>query len=283
MWLMFIVSTEFTIFSLYVLNARYYLYLLLLLLYLVFWYYSGAEETGNDSKPLFRSWCLWKRFTAVQYIWANKEELNIKNRTYLFIVLPNATNMALISGFGFYGPNVFPRDFEVSYILPALLFKIPVVREVLLWSGACCAPNNKDVEGTILRLLRKGKSVAYCPTGMKDYFSNENNNNNDDFELDPAIFQFAFSNKIYIVPVLVDKELERYSVSRSDQTYVRKLQKIAFNRWGIPIPLLIVPKIFGQGPPPKMVLSIGTTCDPTVFDDAGSFKRLCEGQIKGLI
>lgn len=265
------------------LRARYYLYLILFLLYLVFWYYSGSEETGNDSKPMFRSWCLWRRFTAVQYVWANKEELAIKNRTYLFIVLPNATNMALISGFGFYGPGVFPRDFEVAYILPALLFKIPIVREVLLWSGACCAPGNKDVEGTILKLLRKGKSVAYCPTGMKDYFSTNNTNNNNNIQLDSAIFQFAFSNKIYIVPVLVEKESERYSTSRSDQAYVQKVQKMTFNRWGIPIPLLIMPKIFGQGPPPKMVLSIGSACDPTVFDDAGSFKKQCEGQINGFI
>lgn len=281
MLLISIISLEAALFIIYIILAKYYIYIFFLLLYTVFWYYSGAEQTGNESKPLFRSWCFWQKWTAVQYMWANKEEFNITKRTYLFVVMPNATNMALISGFGLHG-GVFKNNMDIHYILPSILFNVPILREFLLWSGACCAKKDKDVEGEILYLLRRGKSVAYCPTGMNDYFYTEPNT---ELKLDNSLFQFAFTQKVYIVPVLVEREQDRYHIpgTGTKHSILTRIQQWTYTKLNVPIPLLFIPRIFGQGPPPKMVITIGTSCDPTVHDDAGSYKRLCEGQLHGFI
>ena len=273
MLLIGLVLLELTLLFIYIYSARYYLYLFLLFIYVLFWYWSGAEETGNEAKPVFRNWCLWRKWTAVQHVWSNREEFATlsKDHTYLFIVTPNMTNMALISGFGLHGGKL-PVDLDVRYILPSLLLCIPILREILLWSGACCAKGNKDVEGTILKLLRKGKSVAYCPTGMRDYFGQTKT-----FDLEPAIYQFAHQYNIRLVPVLVEREADRYNI------ITHKIQEYTFNWFFVPIPLLFGPRIFGAGPPPKITLSIGTACDPSLHTEAGSYKKLVEGQIEGFL
>lgn len=269
MWVIFLVLLEVTIALVYLSYSEYYFFVLLGLLYVIFWYFSGAEFTGYEAKNLFRSWSFWRSFTSVKYIFSNKEEFNQK-RKLLFILTSNVTNMALISGFGLHG-GVFSA-IDVRYVVPSLLLNIPVLREVLLWSGAVCAPQNRDVEGTILQLLNTGKSVAYCP------HSNYKTPLDIDIKLD--VFNFAKQNSVYLVPVLVNGETDRYIIP-SYPTWLCRIQSYAVKYFQYPITRMFVPNVFGSQPPPKIELIVGMPMNPKVQQDAESFKKLFQGQING--
>jgi len=212
-------------------------------------------------------------------MWSAVDELKGNNRQLLFVIVPNATNMALISGFGLHG-GAFSDDIDLHYFLPSLLFKIPIVREFLIWSGAVCAKGDKDINGQILRLLKRGKSVAYCPTGMRNYFDSSSSSSSLesglDFAIETDLFQFAQEKNIYIVPVLVQHEQERYMISNN-----WRIQRLLFNYLHIPIPLLFIPRVFGEQPPPRMVINVGVPMNPAVQQDSDNFRLLCVQQLNG--
>ena len=223
---------------------------------------SGAETTGNESKEGFRAWSIWRHYTAVHYANGSFEHED----TALFIVVgENNTNMALISGFGLHG-GAF-KGLDIRYIMPHNLFKVPVIRELLLWSGAICA--NKDVNGAILNLLRKGKSVAYCPPAT-----------DEELVLDKGLFEFATKNDIKLVPVVVSGESDRYNIYRPE--LVRKMQRFFAKKLGYPFPLIFCPRSFGPSPPPKIEIAIGVPMNPAVQQTPDTFYSLFHSQIKAM-
>ena len=223
---------------------------------------SGAENTGNESKEGFRNWRLWKLFTAVTYVNGSFEHDDVA----LFIVMgENDTNMALISGFGLHG-GMF-RNLDLKYMMPYNLFKIPLIREFLLWSGAVA--NNRDVNGTILNLLRKGKSVVYCPPTT-----------DEEVVLDKGLFEFATKHDIKLVPVVVNGESDRYNIYRPE--FVRMMQRFFKRRLGYPFPMIFYPKSFGQSPPPKIDISIGVPMNSSVQQNPETFYSLFHSQIKAM-
>lgn len=227
---------------------------------------SGAEDTGNESKDGFRNWRLWRNFTAVSYNITNKEQFMDETHMLLFILTgENSTNMALMSGFGLHG-GIF-KDIDIRYIMPDVLFNVPIVRELLLWSGAIRA--HKDVNGSILHLLRKGKSVAYYPPS-----------NDDGPILDKGLFEFAIQNKIKLVPVVINGEQDRYSIYRP--TPIKAVQRFFTRKLGYPFPLIFFPKSFGDSPPPKVTISIGVPMEPSVQQSSDAFYGLFHSQIKAL-
>jgi len=227
---------------------------------------SGAEDTGNESKEGFRNWKLWRAFTAVSYTMLNKDQFVDEESMLLFILTGNNdTNMALISGFGLHG-GIF-KDIDIRYIMPYNLFNVPIIRELLVWSGAIRA--HKDVNGSILNLLRKGKSVAYYPQTT-----------DDGPILDKGLFEFAIQNKIKLVPVVINGEQARYSIYRP--ALIKAVQRFFVKRLGYPFPLIFCPKIFGQSPPPKVDISIGVPMEPSIQQSSDSFYGLFHAQIKSL-
>jgi hypothetical protein len=282
MLLLLLILVEIVALLFYLQHAHYFFYAFLMLVYAVFWFYSGAEETGNDSKPGVRNWSFWRRFTAVEYVFANEEEFSTHASTHgrrlLFMVMPNQTNMALISGFGLHG-GVFDAV-DVRYMMPSVLLRVPLLREALLWSGAVSTRGNRDVEGGIMQLLRKGKSVAFCPNGMKSFF---NANNADKLEdLSPSLFEFARQNHVHIVPVLIEGESARYRIVRGGRM-MNWLNTMSYRYLQYPLCLLFSPAVFGQEPPPKMTVYVGMPMNPGAQTDTESFRRLFMGQINGFV
>jgi hypothetical protein len=233
-----------------------------ILIYFIFWYTSSAAQTGNDAKPGFRSWRVWKAFTAVKYTISNEEEFRMDRQLLFILTSPNITQMALISGFGFHG-GIFDA-IDVRYIVPSILLKIPLLREILLWSGAVSAPglHGRDPEGTILQLLKKGKSVAYQPHALT-----------------ADVFNFAREHKIHIVPVCVNGESERYIFWHPP--IVRVIQSFFMRHIQYALPLIFMPNIFGSQPPPKLEVVIGVPLNPTLHADSEGFQKLFQGQING--
>lgn len=250
-------------------------------IYFILKYYDGDEYTG------FRSWNWLRKFTlfgkSTQVLMGNIQafsEGNIRDRM-VFVVVGNLSNMGLIHGFGFYG-DTFKTNIDLVYMLPWLLFKIPLIRDILLWSGAV---SNYDAEGTILKLLKKGKSVAYAPSNMQD-FVNFSNPRSDDPERivvsipSNSLFEFAMRNKIFIVPVLVSNESLRYAFLRNH--LIHRIHKYVYPIIGWPFPFLFMPKIFGNKPPEKLIIQIGTPMDGSIQESPEAFAKLFMGTFSGM-
>lgn len=280
---MIFLTINFIIFYLYFKYAEIYFFLTILCLfvYFVLKYYDGDEYTG------FRSWNWLRKFTflgkSTKYVFGNPaafSEDNVRDRM-LFVVIGNLSNMGLIHGFGLHG-NMF-KNLDLVYMLPWILFKIPILRDVLLWSGAI---SNNDPETNILKVLKKGKSVAYCPSNMQD-FVNFSNPRSDDPEKvtvhvpSNSLFEFAMRNKILVVPVLISGESLRYSFFRNH--LVHRIHKMVYPVIGWPFPFLFFPRIFGEKPAEKLNIQIGTPMDGSIQESPESFAKLFMGSFTGMI
>lgn len=281
--LLIFVCVTLTLFYLYFKYAEIY-FLLTTIFFLVYFalkYYDGDEYTG------FRSWNWLRRFTlfgkSTTVYFGNSEafkEENVKDKM-LFIIVGNLSNMGLIHGFGMNG-GLF-KHLDLVYMLPWILFKIPILRDFLLWTGAI---SNYDAEGSILKLLKKGKSVAYCPSNMED-FVNFSNPRSDDPEKvavrapSVAIFDFAIRNRISIVPVLISNETLRYGFLRNH--LLHRIHKITYPYIGWPFPFLFFPKIFKEKQIEKLNIQIGTPMDGGFQTSAETFLNLFMGSFAGMV
>lgn len=279
MWVLLLVYVEVLIGFIYLFRAHYFFWLILPPIYLIGWYLDGAEQTGKRSWLPFRSLSLWDHFTATKFRFANKAQLrHMQNRRMVFIALGNKTNMGLLSGFGLRGrdPHNPLADLETFYVVPWILLAIPGLREFLLWSGA--VGSRQDPMGTILGLVKRGHSVVYCPRGMEapgeshDQFAAEE-------RLDPSLFEYAKQHQLYLVPVLIEGETERYSFTHP----LGAQRHIAFGG-GYRFPLLFWPRYLAPHPPPLLTITVGTPTDPTLEDcSVQQFSQLFWSQVDGLL
>jgi hypothetical protein len=251
-------ALEIFIFLLYLPHAFLYWPLFAVLVYGVLWYHlDDSEATGDKSWAALRRWSLWRDgLTAVKYFWGNQETLfdTMGRKPVLFVVVGNVTNMALISGFGFHG-GIFD-NFDLRYLLPWPVFRVPLLREVLMWSGAVA-----DGPDAILSLLRRGKSVCYALNGMRAVLKAEQE---DDDEFGEELYEFVKTENITVVPVLVTGEHERYSIS----TYSFNSYFLDLTGW--PFPFLFGPRIFGNDAPPKLKVEVQV---PMAASEAGTYKE----------
>jgi hypothetical protein len=256
--LLLIILVEFISLLLYFIYAEVYFLLstLIFLLYGVLKYQDGDEYTG------FRSWGWLRRRTlfgkSVKYLFGNpvafKAE-HARDRT-LFIVVGNVTHMGLIHGFAMHGGTFQHLDLVV--MMPWILFKIPLLRDILLWMGCVATPlgSADSVDTQILHLLRKGKSVV-CTLNSS------------------ALLEFAIVNKILIVPVLIKGEAVRY--------WTLPFPYMGIQQWfqariGWPFPYFFFPRIFSKKPLERLTIQIGTPMDASVQENAEKFSTLFMGQ-----
>lgn len=265
-----IVALQALVLLLYVLYARTYflLTLIFMVLYVVLKYYDGDEETGARAWKFLRKRTLFGK--SVQYYFGNIQSFDVDqpHERMLFVVMGNVTNLGMLHAFGMHG-GIF-EHVDLVYMLPGIVFKVPLLRDFLLWTGAVVHD-----EGVMLKLLKRGKSVAYCPLGMQELLSHA----------EPAIdapnasvFEFAMKHKVQVIPVLISGESKRYAIYRN-----RSVQAWCYERYGWPFPVLLFPRIFGNAPPPKIEVQVGYPMDASIQENAESFARLFRGQFAGLV
>lgn len=161
--------------------------------------------------------------------------------TNIYVVLPNATNTSLVWGFGFHGG--FLQHVRSCYLLPEILFWIPVVREILLGSGAVSAGRNP--EEAILRMTSLGRSVAYAPSGMQDALFVQEERNIHAQRPGHSLFSMACQRGFRVVPCLCLGENDsRFIFFTSERT--RRIQRWFLDKLGYPFPLLCCPDTKGE-------------------------------------
>lgn len=123
----------------------------------------GSEKTGDMRLSKIRALNIWKYVSGVsERKWQEPDLILTHSKgPRLFIVAPNLTGWSMFWIFGFHGDKVLYES-DVVYALPPLLFYIPILREILLMSGAIA-----QTESTIKNLISHRRSVAMCPYGLK--------------------------------------------------------------------------------------------------------------------
>lgn len=269
--ILLIVASQLIFLILYLIFLRFYFLItsFLFLLYIGFKYFDYDEFTGNRAWPFLRKFT-WGRSNT--YRFANQKSLTpsqIQPKT-VFVVMGNKTNFVLFTAFGTHA-NVF-KDLDLVYFLPRILFYIPFLRDVLLWSGAVTNEIGYTRQDMLLKLLAKGKHVVYCPEDMNDLFRKE-------LEMtkapNDAFFQFAIDHQLYVVPVLIKNESLRYNIWRPQ--WIHRLQEYCYKTWGWPFPLFF----FIKDRKKRTELHIGTPMDAKLQKNSTDFYDLFKGQLAG--
>lgn len=242
--------------------------LLLLLIYFLIKYFDGNEYTG------FRvsSWLRRHKFnTSIKYWLKNKEDLY--GDRMLFVVMGNFTNLSLMSAFGLHGG--FFDKVDLVYLMPPILFKIPFLRDILLWTGAVTWKDN-NCEQTIINLFHKGKCVVY-PIQSDDLLKYMGNAEEVSVSTpNKELIDFVSSHpNIHVVPVLIQNETKRYGIWKFPR--LLKITRYCQEKWGWPFPFMFCPRICGKEPPPKVNVHIGS---PMKSHD--NFRTVFLGNFEGL-
>lgn len=245
-------------------KSRLYLPPLFCLLYLLT-YLGRPERSGARSWPWLRSLRIWRWVGGVKgHIWQNESLLlgaRDEVRTSLFVVGPNTTNLGLLWGFGLHGDRVL-SDLAPFYAVPRFLLLVPLLRDVLLWSGAV-----EHHPAVVQDLLAHNHSVAVCPSGMRGILYRQSRNTMEVDQLPRALLECAIRNGAQLVPCVIFGESRRYRILpatdnaadgvRSENAAptgcFRIVQGIFVDLVGYPFPLVFLPR-FGR----KMEIADGT-------------------------
>lgn len=226
----------------------FYVLLLLTFVYVGLIYLRADDVTGYATYDWLRRLWLWRRLSPVQVLMGNEDAFvqgdTLIRRPHVFVVLPNATNTSLVWAFGLHG-NAWPgaEAMRPCYIVPRSYFWLPGMREVMLASGAVSDRGKvagQGLEDVVTDLLSRGRSVAYCPTGMADALSVQRTDVIETRQPCLALFRMALEVGARIVPVLCDGENDRRYIFVTHR-YVRRIQRWFLDRTGYPWPLIFFP------------------------------------------
>lgn len=230
------------------------------LLYLL-WYLDGKEHTGERRWSAFRNLALW-RLAPIKRVVPHRAQL--KGRQ-LFVMVPCDTVLAAVWGIGLHGGELEFAD-HLHYVVPPPLMWVPLLRDVLLWSGAVTW-RKEGLESLLLELLNSGRSVCVCPSGFasmtRPEFAQEaeaeRGTREDACEkgatltvapLAPQLLDFARSESLELVPVVLQRERRRYWFPSSP--LLRAVQRWTFLRTGFPFPAVFALRVWSQERPPKL-------------------------------
>jgi len=255
----------------------FYMWILFTLIYVLYWI-DGAWMTGNRAWHHLRVSSFWKRISPVKYYFSLADCATddgvfgtdaSPRKKYLFVVVPNATNAPLLWGFGLHAGR-FAEKIRLRFLLPAVLFYIPFVRDVLMWCGGVAYhPGAQQQWHTINDLLNTGHSVAYACNGMLDAFSAHDREGKEIHVKTPPdqLFEFAKLEGVSLVPVVASGECERYVFSPTPPFLVT-IQQFCERNWGYPFPMFYIPTRQSQ-----IHMQFCPTIQPHLYDNATAFKQ----------
>jgi hypothetical protein len=234
-------------------------------------YFDGDEYTGFRAS----SWLRKHKFNnSVKYWPKNKEDLF--GDRMLFVVMGNFTNFSLLSGFGLHGG--FFDKLDLVYLMPPVLFKIPFLRDLLLWTGAVTWKDG-NYEQAITSLFHRGKSVVF-PIQSDDLIRYIKSTDDEISISTPTkeLISFVTSapNNIFVVPVLLQNEIKRYGIWKFPR--LLRITRYCQDKVGWPFPFMFCPRVCGKEPPPKVNIRIGS---PMSKMNAENFKAVFLGNFEG--
>lgn len=258
------------IFYVFVYYIRWYTSLIFALVYLL-WYFDGKEYTGERRWDAFRRWRLWKLISPVRYHISNHPHLNDKRMRRLFVVWPGDTIFSLVWSIGLHGGHLDAFADHLHYIVPPFLMAIPILRDILMWSGAVTWRVESPTESCILSLIQSGKSVCIAPSGfgnvlMSSFESERIAESERDIEssggvcstkkMSDELLSFCLHEKIELINIVIRNERTRYWFP--DYAPLRAVQRVLFQtKQAFPFPFVHFYRFWAQKKPPLLQVQFG--------------------------
>ena len=264
------------IFSLYITGFLFLIYLLS--------YVDGKEYSGERHWPLFRGLQIWKWVSPIEYVIPNKTEIGNIVGKRIFIILPCATPAPLIWSLGLHGNQIiFGRT--THYIVPPIYMWIPLVRDVLLWTGAVTySPFDRDgprsLHNIILDLLNGNRWVCYSPSNFNTMLSDDESQIETAFP-SPEMLDFCISEKIQIIPIVVQREHERYRIVQWQ--WLRKIQAFFYAKIDYCLPLVFWLRFFSNTPPPPLLVQVCSSVDCQLYGNADVLLQILREKVDASI
>lgn len=256
-----------------------YLFVFIALIYGL-WYFDGKEYTGERRWEGFRNLRLWKWLSPIEYTFANHTDLSLMNANVkrLYVLIPGDTYISLIWGIGLHGGHLLPFSSKLHYVVPPIFMWIPLLRDVLLWTGAVTYHSKKrPLDTVILELLQANRSVCYCPSDFSNVvvpmMDLEQGSGGDGGGGSAAVvgeeemrftittpcpsdemFTFARQERLQLVPVVTHGERRRYYIWEG----LGRVQEFFFQRMGYPFPICFALRVFSKRRPPRLHQQFGS-------------------------
>lgn len=200
-----------------------------LIMFYLLWYLDGKEYTGERRWEAFRSLRIWHWFSPIDAAFSDKHDIQNVSGKRVFIFTHCYTPSPIIWSVGLHGDS--KRFSTVThYIVPPVFMWIPIVRDVLLWTGAITYSNYNErhnKQTVIADILLEHRSVAYAPSNLADKILG--------FDLEASIesrfpqddtLKMLIDRKLQVVPVVVQGEFDRYKIIQHE--YVKYVQRFLY-------------------------------------------------------
>jgi hypothetical protein len=235
-------------------------------------YLDGKEYTGERHWPQFRRLRLWRYLTPVKYLITNERDLSVVERR-LYVAHGNTVD-ALVWGVGLHGGVLGEWSAGLRYVVPPPLMWVPVLRDILMWSGAVTwsAGRGPGLRAVLLDLLQSNRSVCYYPQpwALLD----------DPAVLPDELLQFAQQERLQLVPIAVHNEPLRYRFATAP--WLRTLQRWSLRHMEYPAPWVYWPRWCGPKRPPRLELQFGAVISASRFETAAKLREVLEENMKSL-
>ncbi len=247
MWLLLLCATIFLVFAIILEWSALWLCASLFVWATVSWYRS-SHTTGYETMETLRRLRIWPwlvpmvRHHVVDDGGTSGGAPVVDYEKRIYVILPNATNTALLWGFGLHGGQI--KNANPCYLMPEILFWIPLVRELLLLTGAVSAGRGSP-EQVIERMTSMGKSVAYAPSGMRDALLVQEERNIHAERPGLSLFTLACYRGLSVVPCLCLGENDRRYIFFTSER-LRRVQRWFLDKLGYPFPLMCCPDTKGS-------------------------------------
>jgi hypothetical protein len=214
--------------------VNFYLLSFILLIYALS-YWDGKEYTGERRWTWFRQLRVWRYLSPVEYTFTSVKELSLVNhqtrRVYVMVPDGGGTLVSLVWGIGLHGGELAPAFAErLHYVVPPLFMWVPLLRDVLLWTGAVTFhPRKRPLDSVVLELLHCNRAVCIpttSPQGDVVGIDIEAGHGLSPLPSPPPqagevirsvlsddILSFARAEKIQLVPIVTHGEHRRYAIA----------------------------------------------------------------------
>jgi len=247
------------------------------------WYFDGKEYTGERRWEAFRSLKIWQWISPVDLILPEKNDFQTTRGKRLFVFIPCATPSSLIWSVGLHGGNIQFKQ-TVHYVLPPIFLWIPLVRDVLLWTGAITYSNHKASQSkiaVITEMLNQGRAVCYTPSNFADRIITSDLESNIEARYPSEdMLKLAIDENIQIVPVVVQGEFERYKIVQNN--HLKSLQSFAFRHLDYPFPLFYWYKWYSHTRPPLVFVQFGAIMSAQVYETTLKLKDALKDKVSRL-
>jgi len=232
---------------------------------------NGKEYNGDMRMESVRRLRIWRYFSPIRYTFSDEMQLCTRAKR-VFVIIPGDTIESLIWAFGLHGGQLDQRFSEkLTFVVPPIFMKIPLIRDFLLSCGAVTYDPNKDapIEDLILELVNAGRSVCFCPSRFANVEEEEDLENNiNAVGISDTLLTFARQERLELVPVVIHGERKRYFKLKWP-----RIQRYFLNLFDYAFPTLVLPRYWANQRPPLLRVMIGSSIHCEKWDNNTDLKR----------